>query len=436
VSEVDPSGTAAGTLRDVGVALSGGGSRAAAFHCGTVRALDRLGLLERVATVSSVSGGSVFAAGWFASMARNENTAQFLDRITRELRLGFLNRALASPRLLALFAPGYNRTDLLAGVYRKLCCDLTLGGLPAVPRLCINVSVLNSGQVGRFSKNGFSTFGLGALTPEGSNRPVALDDFPLALATAASAAFPVGLPPLYLQTRRWFSKVPLVADLEGHSTLALSDGGIIENLGTQTLLKSRTFGTPHIIASDAGTKQPAWSPGSLGQWTRSFFMWLLSGSVLERFALVMSNKQTKWMREELFREATKHAPPSTPRRNIVLVRVDTDWETLIRGVPPDRLEELSRGRHGPTYPRDSRSDSILSEIGPKRAALLAEAKREYANVGMTRAQLNAIGTHLWPMSADQLRALAQHAYWQVLATFALYWEPWPDDVVSTAGAAF
>src|SRR5229473_1655763 len=41
----------------LGLALSGGGSRAAAFHCGTVAALDELHLLEKVDVVSTVSGG-------------------------------------------------------------------------------------------------------------------------------------------------------------------------------------------------------------------------------------------------------------------------------------------------------------------------------------------------------------------------------------------
>jgi predicted acylesterase/phospholipase RssA len=41
------------------VALSGGGSRAMAFHLGCLRALHQAGLLERVTIISSVSGGSV-----------------------------------------------------------------------------------------------------------------------------------------------------------------------------------------------------------------------------------------------------------------------------------------------------------------------------------------------------------------------------------------
>jgi NTE family protein len=45
-----------------GLALSGGGYRAAAFHLGTLRALHRIGVLDKVDVISSVSGGSILSA--------------------------------------------------------------------------------------------------------------------------------------------------------------------------------------------------------------------------------------------------------------------------------------------------------------------------------------------------------------------------------------
>ena len=46
----------------IGLALSGGGSRAMAFHLGCLRALNDLGLLERVGVLSTISGGSLIGA--------------------------------------------------------------------------------------------------------------------------------------------------------------------------------------------------------------------------------------------------------------------------------------------------------------------------------------------------------------------------------------
>ncbi len=46
----------------IGIAISGGGSRAATFGLATLRELDRLGILDHTSAISSVSGGSLPAA--------------------------------------------------------------------------------------------------------------------------------------------------------------------------------------------------------------------------------------------------------------------------------------------------------------------------------------------------------------------------------------
>lgn len=48
--------------KKIGLALSGGGYRAAAYHIGALRALHKLGVLNKVDYISSVSGGSIIAA--------------------------------------------------------------------------------------------------------------------------------------------------------------------------------------------------------------------------------------------------------------------------------------------------------------------------------------------------------------------------------------
>ena len=48
-------------VKRIGLALSGGGYRAAAYHIGTLRALRKLGILDKVDVISSVSGGSISA---------------------------------------------------------------------------------------------------------------------------------------------------------------------------------------------------------------------------------------------------------------------------------------------------------------------------------------------------------------------------------------
>src|SRR5438874_5894144 len=48
----------------LGIALSGGGFRATAFHLGVLKRLRELGVLERTRFLSTVSGGSIAGAAW------------------------------------------------------------------------------------------------------------------------------------------------------------------------------------------------------------------------------------------------------------------------------------------------------------------------------------------------------------------------------------
>ncbi len=48
----------------IGLALSGGGFRAAFFHLGVLARLAELGLLRRIEVVSTVSGGSIVGAAF------------------------------------------------------------------------------------------------------------------------------------------------------------------------------------------------------------------------------------------------------------------------------------------------------------------------------------------------------------------------------------
>src|SRR3954467_10293300 len=46
----------------VALCLSGGGYRAAIFHLGALRRLNEIGVLSKIDTITSVSGGSIIAA--------------------------------------------------------------------------------------------------------------------------------------------------------------------------------------------------------------------------------------------------------------------------------------------------------------------------------------------------------------------------------------
>jgi len=77
----------------VGIALSGGGSRAMAFHLGCLRALDELGTLSKARVLATVSGGSVIGAMY---AVHDGSFAEFEERVRSVLRIGFVRPAIGT----------------------------------------------------------------------------------------------------------------------------------------------------------------------------------------------------------------------------------------------------------------------------------------------------------------------------------------------------
>ena len=78
--------------KKIGLALSGGGYRAAAFHLGTLKALHQLGVLEQTDVISSVSGGSIVAASY---MLHDKSFDDFEKSFRKKLHHGVLHLLFA-----------------------------------------------------------------------------------------------------------------------------------------------------------------------------------------------------------------------------------------------------------------------------------------------------------------------------------------------------
>ncbi|MCG8520941.1 MAG: patatin-like phospholipase family protein, partial [Pseudomonadales bacterium] len=75
----------------IGLALSGGGSRAIAFHLGCLRALHELGILGDVKVISTVSGGSVIGSLY---TAHRGSFPDFESRVRQLLARGLMRPAI------------------------------------------------------------------------------------------------------------------------------------------------------------------------------------------------------------------------------------------------------------------------------------------------------------------------------------------------------
>ena len=302
---------------DIGLALSGGGSRAIAYHLGCFRALHDRSILGQIEVISAVSGGSVIAAMYGYSSSSFE---EFDERVQQLLRKGLQGRItrrfLFSRRIFQSVG-----TILVAGVLSVLA-DTTRSLILLILRLLrlknsrlahlirkvrspfrrwfsrthafedtlrldvigdkrmsdqrrdnvdlvINATELRTGSAFRFGsrESGIWRFGR-----------VSNDHIKVANAVAASAAYPILLPA--------FDEV-----MEFHKNgekyrqrVVLADGGIYDNLGTSCLEPDRSsaysfnvYRPQYIISCDAGTgifdmkATPYWWPSRVIRSTDAIF---------------------------------------------------------------------------------------------------------------------------------------------------------------------
>jgi NTE family protein len=229
--------------------LSGGGYRAMLFHVGAVWRLGDLGLLPQLRRVSSVSGGSITAGllgiHWkslnFSSSGVPLNLREHFVEPLRRLA----SRTIDVPAVLIGFWRG-TVADHIAQQYRRhLFGDATLQDFPADkegPRIVLNAMNVQSGVLWRFSRPYMADYRVGQVDSPRVD---------VAVAVAASSAFPPFLSPLRLELDPRQVKAVLGTDLHRppFTTRAiLTDGGVYDNLGLETAWKRyRT-----ILVSDAG----------------------------------------------------------------------------------------------------------------------------------------------------------------------------------------
>src|SRR5450830_82835 len=223
-----------GQQRRIGLALSGGGFRAAAFHLGVMRKLQSLGLFASIDLLSCVSGGSI--AGAFVAL--NWGKASVLDDLENYLA----TRSIAVSSVIGgILDPFASRLDKLAGTYdRDLFKGASLSALRAGPRIYLNATNLATGNMFFFVAGGAGQEEMG----EHELGVVPGADFSLARAVAASSAFPPVFPPLRLESPEY-----IPASQVDYVTLA--DGGVYDNMGVNPTLRARNA-LDYLIVSDGG----------------------------------------------------------------------------------------------------------------------------------------------------------------------------------------
>ena len=224
----------------VALALSGGGSRSANFSAACMFQLQRVGLLRHVDYVSTVSGGSLTGAYYclFADGPRGWNPGTVQRKLTHSFASDLIGQTFLPWNLPILWFTNWDRSDIIAGSFTNVLFNrggrpLTFGDLrPDRPRLLINATDLQSGRRFVFCNETFDELNSD------------LSKYPISNAVAASAAVPVLMHHVTLR------------DFSTHfkQYRHLIDGGVVDNLGVQTLVE--TYTAQVKAAAEAGRPDP------------------------------------------------------------------------------------------------------------------------------------------------------------------------------------
>lgn len=250
----------------IGVALSGGGYRAAAYHIGTLRALHKLSILEKVDVISSVSGGSITAAYYVQNKSKEyeDFEKEFKEKLKHNiLWLGVIDllfvlallgtmvclipnpyRAYSwIPILVLVLVCWYYLFPFSKCIEVAYCCQFFKGAklneINKIPVLAINTTDLSTGNQFTFSQEKITCY------PYKDHLTFSPEGFPLARAVMASSCIPQLFSPVKIGKKFYsgtFEKRPL-----------LVDGGLYDNQGAHKLGSYDSyFSVDYAIVSDAG----------------------------------------------------------------------------------------------------------------------------------------------------------------------------------------
>jgi NTE family protein len=257
--------------KSIGLALSGGGVRAAIFHLGVLEFLAHRRLLEDISVLSTVSGGSLVTGLIYASNNYEwPSSDKYVKSILPQVKNILTTKALlSSKRIPALFLRHpvlmmVKRANLVAKqLQSQWGIAGSIRGIAPKPKWFINTTSYESGKNWRFSQNHTGDWKFGRNFEA---------DFSLAEALAASAAVPylIGALHLKLPEQGWQKTDPATGHPLGQVVpkkrkVRLWDGGVYENLGLETLYKPGrgAIDCDRIIISDAGAPlRPTWTEGS------------------------------------------------------------------------------------------------------------------------------------------------------------------------------
>jgi NTE family protein len=270
--------------KKIGVALSGGGYRAAGFHIGTLKKLDELGVLREVDVLSTISGGSITGAAYCLHQGDFKDfEVKMITKLTTRSVIRyvltswlFFRAVIFCALFLGLSNWLYNQwvpfgilsiiafifvlvryqfkilpvSRIIEKAYDKYFFQqATLSGLCEHPELAIGSTNLQTSRHFTFSKRKMEDSTYAYYKP-----PVLFNgaDFPIARAVMASSCVPFAFTPVSIN-EIYFRDPAMVASVDPK----LVDGGVYDNQGIHKITQDNSsYACQIVLVSDAGNHLP------------------------------------------------------------------------------------------------------------------------------------------------------------------------------------
>ncbi|MFC2186008.1 patatin-like phospholipase family protein [Fulvivirgaceae bacterium LMO-SS25] len=414
--------------KKIGLSLSGGGYRAAAFHLGTLRLLHKKGLLEKLNFLSTVSGGSIIGASYCQKKSEGMSFEEFAGFFTERLQKSVISRVLISfpfvRFMIALiliiaaivyfsFFTYYVWIGLLIGIFgilmiiifqfklfpvskviEKIYDDIfyrraVLKDLPSKPLLIINSTNLQTGRIFYFTSLKMSDSSYDGSYTNNPRRVFKHEQFPLSRAVMSSSSVPSFFTPVEISEEYFEDKM----DIERIKPL-LIDGGVYDNQGIHKLTHPKgEYECQSVIVSDAG------------------FLLSFDGSYNNILTLLLRTVELFMNRIKMF-QIMINLYRGNNNRSIAYITLGWDFSTLISGF----VENIRNGNiqddilcaHGLNHEDLSKVNDVELEQYIEDQINLAKILERRPSIDQQKLA-RSISTNLTALSLEEIEALSLYA---------------------------
>jgi NTE family protein len=414
----------------IGVSLSGGGFRAAAFHLGTLRYLYKAGVLGEIDFLSTVSGGSIIGASYCQKTNEGMSFQEFDQYFKGRLQMSVIGRVLVSfPFLRFLFAVLlifaaivyfsvftfhgwvglvigimgiwlliqfqfrlFPASQVIEKIYDKVFFNhAVLKDLPQKPLLIINSTNLQSGRLFYFTPEKMSDSTYDGSYTANRKKVFKHEQFPLARAVMCSSAIPSFFTPVRI-THEFFNEAEDVKKIQP----ILIDGGVYDNQGIHKLTHPKgEYECQTVLVSDAGNLIP------------------FEGSYNNLLILLMRTVELFMNRIKMFQIMINlYRGRQSNTRQIAYVTLGWNLENLVAGF----VQNIRNGNVSEeVLLAHELDDAFLSSSSDEEVVQNVASKIQLEEIiknGPTPEQLNfarSVSTNLTALSLEKIEALAVYA---------------------------